>query len=64
MSNSDINPKFIERIDQSKRSSIRKMVLGTAFVVPTVISFSMSGLAVHEAHAVSTIFKTAPSLSG
>jgi hypothetical protein len=51
MSDSGINPKFIERIDQSKRSSIRKMVLGTAFVVPTVVSFSMSGLAVHEAHA-------------
>jgi hypothetical protein len=53
MSDSDINPKFIERIDQSKRSSIRKMVLGTAFVVPTVVSFSMSGLAVHHANAYS-----------
>jgi hypothetical protein len=51
MSNSDLNPKFIERIDQSKRSSIRKMVLGTAFVVPTVASFSMKGLAVHDASA-------------
>ena len=51
MSGSDINPKFIEQIDQSKRSSIRKMVLGTAFVVPTIASFSMSGLAVNEAHA-------------
>jgi hypothetical protein len=51
MSDSDINPKFIERIDQSKRSSIRKMVLGTAFVVPTVVSFSMSGLATNEAYA-------------
>jgi hypothetical protein len=51
MPDSDINAKFIERIDASKRSSIRKMVLGTAFVVPTVVSFSMSGLAVNEAHA-------------
>jgi hypothetical protein len=51
MSDSDINAKFIERIDQAKRSSIRKMVLGTAFVVPTVASFSMSGLAINEAHA-------------
>ena len=51
MSGSDINTKFIERIDQAKRSSIRKMVLGTAFVVPTIASFSMSGLAVHQANA-------------
>ena len=53
MSDGDINTKFIERIDQAKRSSIRKMVLGTAFVVPVVASFSMSGLAVNEAHASS-----------
>jgi hypothetical protein len=55
MSGNDINPKFIERIDRSKRSSIRKMVLGTAFVVPTVVSLSMSGLAVNEAHANSVM---------
>jgi hypothetical protein len=53
MPDSDINSKFIERIDVSKRSSIRKMVIGTAFAVPTVVSFSMSGLAVNEAHAAS-----------
>jgi hypothetical protein len=29
------------------------VVIGTAFVVPTVVSFSMSGLAVNEAHAAS-----------
>jgi len=51
MPDSDIDPKFIERIDASKRASIRKMVLGTAFIVPTVVSFSMSGLAVSEAEA-------------
>ncbi|MBV8576522.1 MAG: hypothetical protein JOZ58_16010 [Acetobacteraceae bacterium] len=54
MSDSDINPKFIERIDASKRSSIRKMVLGTAFVVPAVVSFSMSGLTVSEAFAANS----------
>ena len=51
MSDSDINTKFIERIDQGRRSSIRKMVLGTAFLVPTIASFSMSGLAVNHANA-------------
>jgi hypothetical protein len=51
MPDNDINPKFIEQIDASKRSWIRKMVIGTAFVVPAVVSFSMSGLAVNDAHA-------------
>jgi hypothetical protein len=53
MPDNDINPKFIERIDASRRAWIRKVVIGTAFVVPTVVSFSMSGLAVNEAHAAS-----------
>ena len=51
MAGSDLDPKFIERIDQSRRSWMRKMVLGTAFVVPAVASFSLNGLAVNEAHA-------------
>ena len=58
MSDNDINTKFIERIDVAKRSSIRKMVLGTAFVVPTVSSFSMKGLAVHQANAYVTNART------
>jgi hypothetical protein len=53
MSDTEVNSKFIDRIDESKRSSMRKMVLGTAFMVPTVVSFSMNGLAVDEAHAAS-----------
>jgi hypothetical protein len=51
MSDTEVNAKFIDRIDESKRSWMRKMVLGTAFAVPTVVSFSMNGLAVDEAHA-------------
>jgi hypothetical protein len=53
MADSDVNSKFIGRIDESKRSSIRKMVVGTAFMVPTVVSFSLNGLAVDGAHAQS-----------
>jgi hypothetical protein len=53
MSDTEVNSKFINRIDESKRSWMRKMVLGTAFAVPTVVSFSMNGLAVNEAHAAS-----------
>jgi hypothetical protein len=51
MPDDDVNPEFIERIDEAKRSSIRKMVVRTAFVVPAVVSFSLSGLSINEAHA-------------
>ena len=51
MSDDGIHPEFLDRIDESKRSSIRKMLLGTAFVVPAVVSFSLNGLAISEAHA-------------
>ena len=53
MSDTEVNSKFINRIDELKRSWMRKMVLGAAFAVPTVVSFSMNGLAVDEAHAAS-----------
>jgi hypothetical protein len=53
MADSDINSKFIDRIDESKRASIRKMVTGTAFMVPAIASFSLNGLAINEAHAQS-----------
>jgi len=51
MSDNNSDPKLIDRIDESKRASIRKMVLGAAFIVPTVASFSLNGLAINEAHA-------------
>ena len=51
MADSDNDLKFIDRIDEPKRASIRKMVLGTAFMVPVVASFSLNGLAINKAHA-------------
>jgi hypothetical protein len=51
MANSDISSKFIDRIDESKRASIRKMITGTAFMVPAIASFSLNGLAINKAHA-------------
>ena len=51
MADHNTDPKLIDRIDESKRTSIRKMVLGGAFIVPTVASFSLNGLAINEAHA-------------
>jgi hypothetical protein len=50
MAEKEVAKEFIERIDEAKRSSVRKMA-GLAFVVPVVASFSMAGLSVNEAHA-------------
>jgi hypothetical protein len=50
MPEQDVNPTFIERIDEAKRSSVRKMAKLT-FAVPVIASFSMAGLSSNEAHA-------------
>jgi hypothetical protein len=50
MADEEVNSAFIERIDEGKRSSVRKMAR-LAFVVPVVASFSMAGLSANEAHA-------------
>jgi hypothetical protein len=52
MADQEVNKEFIERVDEAKRSSVRKMA-GLAFVVPVVASFAMAGLSVNEAHAQS-----------
>lgn len=57
MSKREPNSEFIERIDESKRSSVRKMAALT-FAVPVVASFSMAGLSVNEAHAQSYVSNT------
>jgi hypothetical protein len=41
----------LERIDPAKRAFLKKLIVGTAFVVPTVASFSMDGLSLYEANA-------------
>jgi hypothetical protein len=43
--------ELLERIDPAKRSFLKALVVGTAFAVPTVASFSMDGLSLHAAHA-------------
>jgi hypothetical protein len=54
MQEQQIKPDLIERIDETKRSSIRKMTK-LAFAVPLVASFAMAGLRVNEAHAQSYV---------
>jgi hypothetical protein len=41
----------LDRVDPGKRAFLKKLVVGTAFVVPTVASFSMDGLSLYEANA-------------
>ena len=41
----------LARVDPEKRAFLKKIVVGTAFVVPTVVSFSMDGLSLYEANA-------------
>jgi hypothetical protein len=52
--NEDAGPQSADRalaaVDAAKRETLRKLILGAAFVVPVVASFSVDGL-VSSAHA-------------
>ena len=54
MDKKDIDPRVLEPVDENKRKSLRKMIIGTAFVAPVVTSFPISGLSVNEANAYLT----------
>jgi hypothetical protein len=41
----------LQHVDPAKRDFLKALVVGTAFVAPLVVSFSMDGLSVYEAHA-------------
>jgi len=43
--------QVLDRIDPKKRAFLKTLIVGTAFVVPTVTSFSMDGLSLYEANA-------------
>jgi len=47
----DVPEKVLESVDECRRSFVRKLLVTSAFVVPTVMSFRMSGLGVNEASA-------------
>lgn len=36
--------RVLEQVDESRRAFIRKIAIGTAFVIPMVVSFSTDGL--------------------
>lgn len=48
---SDNVDKVLQRVDPAKRGFLKTLVIGGAFVAPTVASFSMEGLSVYQAHA-------------
>ncbi len=43
--------RALEDIDTSKRDMLRKLVIGAAFVIPVVMTFSVDGLLVSNAKA-------------
>jgi len=47
----DTDPELLAHVDAAKRSLLRKMVIGTAYAVPAIASFSLAGLSANEAHA-------------
>lgn len=53
--NKEAGPESADRalaaVDSAKRETLRKLILGAAFVVPVVASFSVDGL-VSSAHAI------------
>lgn len=51
MSEEQVDPQVLGSVDEAKRSSLRKLVVGAAYAVPAVASFSLAGLSVNEAHA-------------
>ena len=50
MANESID-RILERVDPSKRAFLKRLVVGAAFAAPFVVSFSMDGLSVYDAHA-------------
>jgi hypothetical protein len=51
MSNHDVPETVLHRIDETRRSFVRKLITSSAFVVPAVASFQMAGLSISEAQA-------------
>jgi hypothetical protein len=47
-SGDDVDPRVLESVDESRRALLRKLVLGSAFVIPAVASFSMESLAANR----------------
>jgi len=42
-------PEVLVHVDAAKRASLRKLVIGTAYAVPAIASFSLAGLSTADA---------------
>jgi hypothetical protein len=51
MSSREGAEKVLDRLDETRRSFVRNLIIAGPFVVPAVASFAMSGLSVSEAQA-------------
>jgi uncharacterized protein YjbI with pentapeptide repeats len=48
MASGDVPEIVLKRVDERRRDFLKKLILGSAFVVPSVASFSMAGLSVDQ----------------
>ncbi len=42
---------LLEKVDAEKRATLKRLILGTAFVVPLIASFPIDGLSIDSALA-------------
>jgi len=52
-----VDPEVLTHVDAAKRSSLRKLVIATAYAVPAIASFSLAGLSTSEAATYLTNLK-------
>jgi hypothetical protein len=52
----------LEDLDEQRRETLKRLIRGSAFVGPVVVSFAMQNIAIRPAHAASSSFanKTVP----
>ena len=43
------NPEALDHVDEAKRSSLRKFVVGVAYAAPAIALFSLAGISASEA---------------
>ncbi len=51
MGSEDAQEKVLRNVDTSRRSFLKKLIVGGAFAAPAVASFSMSGIGVEKVEA-------------
>lgn len=47
-----LDPKLLDNVDEGRRASLKKILLGSAFAIPVIASFTMSGLGTAEAQSM------------